>query len=114
MGWSVGFDSTWNRDVGYGVPAECDHPRCFHGIDRGLAYVCGGDMYGGDRGCGLFFCYEHLSASNLCARCRNRKPPFQAKPDVEAWVRFKLTDESWASWRDLNREEVTRLMRAYP
>lgn len=23
MGWSIGFDSNWNRDVGYGVPATC-------------------------------------------------------------------------------------------
>lgn len=28
MGWSIGWDSTWQRDIGYGVPALCDHPNC--------------------------------------------------------------------------------------
>ena len=60
MGWSIGFDSNWNRDIGYGVPAVCDHPKCNAEIHRGLAYVCGGQPYGGEKGCGLFFCYEHL------------------------------------------------------
>ena len=40
MGWSLGFDDKWNRDIGYGVPAYCDHPKCSVEIDRGLAYVC--------------------------------------------------------------------------
>lgn len=44
MGWSIGFDSNWNRDIGYGVPAFCDHPGCTAEIDRGLAYVCGGGL----------------------------------------------------------------------
>ena len=55
MGWSLGYDSNWNRDIGYGVPAYCDHPYCNEEIDRGLSYVCGDALYGGDRGCGLFF-----------------------------------------------------------
>lgn len=37
MGWSIGFDTRWKRDIGYGVPAECDHPTCGAQIDRGLA-----------------------------------------------------------------------------
>ncbi len=53
MGWSIGSDG--DRDIGYGVPAECDHPDCTAEIDRGLSYVCGGDPYGGEYGCGLFF-----------------------------------------------------------
>ena len=28
MGWSIGYDTNWKRDIGYGVPAKCDHPRC--------------------------------------------------------------------------------------
>ena len=28
MGWSIGYDNNWNRDIGYGVPAFCDHPKC--------------------------------------------------------------------------------------
>lgn len=60
MGWEIGYDDRWKRDIGYGVPAVCDHPGCNTEIDRGLSYVCGGEPYGGEMGCGLFFCYEHL------------------------------------------------------
>lgn len=60
MGWAVGYDPNHRRDIGYGVPAKCDHPDCDADIDRGMAYVCGGDVYGGDDGCGLHFCAEHL------------------------------------------------------
>lgn len=28
MSWVIGFDSNWNRDIGYGVLAFCDHPGC--------------------------------------------------------------------------------------
>jgi hypothetical protein len=103
MSWSIGYDANWNRDVGYGVPAYCDHPDCDAEIDRGLSYVCGGDMYGGDEGCGLFFCEKHLfvdcDGPTLCARCSNRKPPFEKKPDHPRWLKHKATDESWAEWR---------------
>lgn len=107
MGWSIGFDSRWNRDIGYGVPAYCDHPKCWAEIDRGLAYVCcGQEAYGGD-GCGLYFCDKHLGEK--CARCRNRKPPYPAKPDHPRWIRHKLTDASWQQWRDENPSEVAAL-----
>src|SRR5690606_23075125 len=53
MGWAVGYDSNWNRDIGYGVPTTCDHPGCNEKIDRGLSYVCGDEPYGGEHGCGL-------------------------------------------------------------
>lgn len=100
MSWSIGFDSNWQRDIGYGVPAYCDHPRCTAEIDRGLSYVCGGEAYGGDKGCGLYFCEAHLAGSSQrCSRCRNRKPPFAAKPDHPDWTQHKLTDDSWAGWR---------------
>lgn len=98
MGWSIGFDSHWQRDIGYGVPAYCDHPRCTAEIDRGLAYVCGGEPYGGERGCGLYFCGTH-GGGFLCSRCRHRKRPFEAKPDHPRWTRHKLTHHSWAQWR---------------
>jgi hypothetical protein len=55
MGWSIGYDSKWQRDIGYGVPGVCDDPACAEKIDRGLSYVCGGEPYGGDEGCGLYF-----------------------------------------------------------
>lgn len=113
MGWSIGFDSEWNRDIGYGVPAICDHPGCNEKIDRGLAYVCGGEPYGGERGCGLYFCYEHLilhaRLPQLCNRCHDRKKPFDAKPDISEWINFKLKDESWEKWRKENTEIVKKM-----
>lgn len=107
MSWAIGFDTNWNRDIGYGVPAYCDQPRCKAVIDRGLAFVCGGEPYGGDKGCGLYFCGEHLSGGwgpgvvQRCSRCRNghRRHPFVAKPDHPDWIRHKATDPSWAAWR---------------
>jgi hypothetical protein len=104
MGWSIGYDHNWRRDIGYGVPALCDHPKCRAEIDRGLSYVCGGHL--SDIGCGLFFCGAHRKwcrGAMLCPRCAAHKPPYKhPKPDVPEWVRHKLTDESWQSWRDEN------------
>jgi hypothetical protein len=113
MGWSIGYDSTWHRDIGYGVPATCDHPRCEAEIDRGLSYVCGEEPYGGDGGCGLFFCGEHLRGSRIadrgssserrvavCPRCAASKPPYKhPKPDLPEWTLWKWADDSWAEWR---------------
>ena len=112
MSWSIGFDANWQRDIGYGVPAECDHPQCREQIDRGLDYVCGGEPYGGERGCGLYFCHAHQDG--LCSRCRHRKRPFAAKPDVAEWIRHKLTHESWQGWRDENVAEVAALTAMLP
>lgn len=104
MGWSIGYDSDWQRDIGYGVPALCDHPGCSKKIDRGLFYVCGGDAYGGEHGCGLYFCAAHLyftgdKKGQRCERCVDDKEPFTAKPDVPRWIRHKLKHSSWAQWR---------------
>lgn len=117
MGWSIGYDSNWKRDIGYGVPALCDYPGCTEEIDRGLSYVCSGEPYGGDHGCGLFFCAKHRRfhsfrdgcCQEVCFRCDRYRKPFSAKPDVPAWTNWKLTDESWQSWRDENPAEVSRL-----
>lgn len=107
MGWSIGYDNTWQRDIGYGVPAICDHPKCNAEIDRGLSYVCGGYPYGGEEGCGLFFCSRHLffgrskGAPQLCNKCmRYDHKPYKPKPDVKEWVDWKMTDESWSKWRN--------------
>jgi hypothetical protein len=124
MGWSIGWDQEHDRDIGYGVPALCDHPKCNEEIDRGLSYVCGGQPYGGDIGCGLFFCGKHLSYVpdpydtdpevgdnvQLCNRCANKQPPFDPKPDILEWVNWKLTDESWQIWRDSHVEEVKLML----
>lgn len=114
MGWSIGYDSNWKRDIGYGVPAICDHPGCNEEIDRGLAYVCGGDVMGGEHGCGLFFCGQHRlyheKRGEVCAACYDRRlRPFKPKPDVKQWIEWKLTDESWQQWRDENPDEVSEL-----
>jgi hypothetical protein len=112
MGWSIGFDTNWQRDIGYGVPAICDHPDCAEEIDRGLECVCGSEPHGGDRGCGLYFCSKHLHYAErlegaFCKRCHPRKMlPFVPKPDVPQWLHHKLHDESWQAWRDENPKEV--------
>jgi hypothetical protein len=109
MGWSIGFDSTWNRDIGYGVPAECDEPECNKEIDRGLSYVCEESQpYGGD-GCGLYFCSDHKKGT-LCFRCAADVESYDAKPDTREWLEWKLTDSSWGPWRDENPEEVTKII----
>lgn len=113
MGWAVGYDSNWKRDVGYGVPAICDYPGCGAAIDRGLGFVCGNEPYGGENGCGLFFCGEHMFASDkcgqLCERCRDGLPPFDPTPDTREWIEWKLTDDSWGPWRDENPEAVAAM-----
>jgi hypothetical protein len=115
MGWSIGYDSNWKRDIGYGVPAYCDAPSCGEEIDRGLAYVCGGEPYGEPHGCGLFFCAKHLFHSmrkpQRCNRCFYRKPPYkQISAEHPRWLIHKLTDESWQQWRDKNPEEVAAIL----
>lgn len=109
MGYSIGWDSTRNRDIGYGVPAVCEYPGCNEEIDRGMAYACGGGFP--EDGCGLYFCGKHLHQCQ-CERCMEGKEPFEQKPDTKEWIEWKLTDESWKQWRDENPEEVARLMSA--
>lgn len=132
MGWSIGYDSTFDRFIGYAVPAKCEHPDCDEDIDRGVSYVCGSDPYGGDHGCGLHFCEEHLwmvdvgnRTVQLCERCKanaqidwdtvsgaEMAEPFTPKPDTLEWQRWQLTDESWAKWRDENPEKVSAIRSA--
>lgn len=113
MGWSIGFDTKWQRDIGYAVPAFCDYPGCDAKIDRGLAYVCGAEQpYGGENGCGLYFCDAHRrwhsfrggDSGRFCLRCISRKPPYEPKPEHPEWIQHKLTDPSWAEWREENQE----------
>ena len=113
MGWSIGYDSKWKRDVGYGVPATCDHPGCGELIDRGLAYICGGEPGGGEHGCGLFFCDAHLIIGAMprqtCDRCTCDGEYFEPTSDTQEWVNHKLTDESWERWRQENPEKVANM-----
>lgn len=113
MGWSIGFDQNWNRDVGYGVPAVCDHPKCNKRINRGIAYVCGGEAFGGEKGCGLYFCAEHLfygrseDSPQLCPKCyRYDHTPYKPKPDRIIWTMWKMNHPSWEEWRKENRIDV--------
>ncbi|SDP39355.1 hypothetical protein SAMN04488061_2832 [Filomicrobium insigne] len=118
MGWSIGWDSNWQRDIGYGVPCTCDHPDCSEEIDRGLAHVCGGEPNGGDDGCGLFFCCAHLylgvegKERQVCERCAAGGEPFEPKPDVREWIEHKLTCPTWQQWRDEHPDEVAKLEEA--
>lgn len=117
MGWAIGFDTKWDRDIGYGVPAICDRPDCGEAIDRGLSFVCGSDPYGGELGCGLYFCEKHLTGTrtsgdrwvHVCGRCDKNRPPYDPTPDTAEWAHWKLTDESWAEWRRLNPERIEAL-----
>ena len=116
MSWSIGFDKNNDRYIGYGVPSICDHPDCDVKIDRGLAYVCGGEPFGGEHGCGLHFCGKHRQYagkrrdhSPLCERCYRKMPTFLPKPDVEEWKKHMLTDASWEDWRLKNPEKVKQL-----
>lgn len=101
------------RDQGYGVPAKCDHPDCDADIDRGVGYACGGDPM---ENCGLFFCGQHLThyrdpdtgrwSAAVCERCHDDAQPFDQKPDTQEWIDHKLTDPSWAEWRNENPKFV--------
>ena len=109
------------RDIGYGVPSTCDHPGCGKQLNRGLSYVCGGEPYGGEHGCGLFFCGEHMhhedrgeECPQLCERCAAEQEPFEPTPDTAEWVEWKLTDESWGQWRAENPEEVAAMKALFP
>lgn len=100
MSWAIGFDAKWDRWIGYGVPAYCDHPDCWAEIDRGLTYVCGDEPYGGEHGCGLYFCSHHGSGLHQrCPRCRHYRKPYPKKHEHEDWVRHVRKDPSWAEWR---------------
>ncbi len=143
MGWSLGWDSNWKRDIGYGVPAFCDYPTCKAKIDRGLSYVCGGEPYGGEHGCGLYFCGKHrqmvanpeqLASGTdeddcdfieVCECCywniylaiedwNEWHTLFDAKLDHPQWQRHKLKHYSWARWRKENPKEVDKIKHCLP
>ena len=114
MGWSIGYDDNWERDIGYGVPAYCDHDGCGKEIDRGLSYVCcSSEPYGGEHGCGRYYCEGHQSKTwdeteefQTCDHEAGFKS--QEHPD---WIAWKLKDKSWQKWRDENPEAVSVLER---
>jgi hypothetical protein len=117
MSWAIGYDEERKRDVGYGVPAKCDHPGCAADIDRGLGYICGEEPGGGEHGCGLFICSTHTHSNNdccqLCSHCADRRrKKLTPSADTPEWIEHKLADESWQQWRDENAAEVLAMRAA--
>lgn len=112
MGWSIGYDETWRRDIGYGVPAYCDHPGCTAEIHRGLSYVCCATQpHGGDTGCGRYFCSEHMAVEyddDDEPRCGHIDQD-HVSADHPDWLQWKLGDASWQGWREEHPEQVERL-----
>lgn len=94
--------------------SRAKHRRCPAEIDRGLSFVCGGEPYGGEHGCGLFFCRPHLvhagdrrGNAQLCARCYAGKgKTYDPTPDTPEWIEHKATHPSWAEWRDQQKENA--------
>ena len=113
MGYSYGFEN--GRDIGYGVPAWCDQPKCNEKIDRGLSYRCG-DFHS-DNGCGMFFCEKHLyghtfidrSIESVCKRCHGYLAPYPQKADHPEWIKWKLSHPSWKEWREKHPKTVQKL-----
>ena len=104
MSYAVAYDSRWKRDVGYGVPALCDEPGCNEKIDRGLGSVCcDSKPFGGDKGCGLFFCGSHLFQ-----KCKARHWRYKPTPDSQEWINHKATHSSWQEWRDQQKAGESR------
>lgn len=131
MGWQIGVGEN-GRDIGYGVPAICDAPKCSEKIDRGLSYCCG-EFVSENGGCGLYFCGSHLLtvgygddeiSSQLCDPCaiswklwkmdedngyKLAPAGYKPKKDVLEWVIWKIYHESWQTWRDNNPEKYGEL-----
>lgn len=111
MSWAVGFDSDRNRFIGYGVPAYCDQPGCNVTIDRGISHTCGDYPGGGEHGCGLHFCDDHLHRyPQVCSACANEQKAFPPSQEHPTWSHHLLTDETWAEWRAENTETAKQLL----
>jgi hypothetical protein len=117
MGYAVyQIEGRW---CGYGVPATCDFPRCGAAIDRGMDYCCGGEPQA-EKGCGLYFCSNHLWISatdddpQMCERCCDEEPPFEPTPDTAEWAEHVTTDDSWAQWREENPEAAAAMAALNP
>lgn len=81
MGWATGT-GVEGRQIGYSVTATCDQDGCAASIDRGLAYVCGGDHGGADHGCGGYFCAGHLGYATVEREVNGVLMPFLASAQL--------------------------------
>lgn len=133
MGYSIGYCKTHKRDIGYGVPAPCDHPECNEIIDRGMGYACC-EGFNHSANCKGYFCEEHrwnyvlqdelehmspeeLEALGLSAdaqaldedsgiiRCRHTIQPHK---EAVVWLEYILNDESWEKFRTKFPERMER------
>ena len=133
MGWSMGHCGEHKRDIGYGVPAPCDHPECNEIIDRGLAYRCCENIHH-DASCKGYFCEEHrqnyvyqdeladmspeelkvlgIDSNEEVAQdddgiicCRHTIQPHK---EAVVWLEHILNDESWEVWRTKHPERIER------
>lgn len=100
MGWSGPMPNAQGRMVGYAVEAVCDLDGCEAKIDRGLAYVCGDMHDGGEFGCGLYFCYEHLffglaCPEQLCEACGKRYDEEHPEEVAAAIAEFEEKRKQW-------------------
>jgi hypothetical protein len=96
MGWAYG--TLGDREIGYGVEATCEHPGCTKGIDRGLAYACGG-MHGADeRSCIRYVCVDHQypapdGEGHVCAACAGLDAAGAAAVDDASRRMFLVLDD---------------------
>jgi hypothetical protein len=99
MGWGHGRNN-YGEEVGYLVPAICAKKGCGKQIDKGLAYCCGGldsAAFGGNEGCGRYFCEDHLyyvhgARHCLCEKCASEFP------EVCVDCGKKLSEEELKAW----------------
>lgn len=88
MGWGCGVNSR-GVTVGYSIQAVCAEDGCDAPIDKGLAYCCGG-LAGveGEKGCGRYFCGQHLFPSGrggqLCESCSDLAEKAMARAELSA------------------------------
>ena len=73
MSWCIGFSKEQNRDVGYGVPAICDHPGCSNAINRGIGYLCCEDI-SHVASCQGYFCEDHRHNYTLGDELEDMEP----------------------------------------
>lgn len=113
--YTVSIDGL-ERHAGYAVVCLCDHPDCSEEIDRGLSYVCGSEPGETERGCGRYFCGEHMKYRTygrgkdaedvqVCEECKARRKPWPMKPDLPhalngiRWFTPEDEAEAMEMWR---------------